>query len=120
MLFLFSTASARGQQIPTRNMVIRDGMSSNYVTGITQDNYGFMWFATRHGVNRFAGNKFTVYVKDHRQTTLNSNDIARITSDTLNNRIWMANRWDGINVFDCETQTFSSFMHDPENNTSLS
>lgn len=120
MLFLFSTASATGQQIPTRNMVIRDGMSSNYVTGITQDNYGFMWFATRHGVNRFDGNKFTVYLKDHRQTTLNSNDIARITNDTLSNRIWIANRWDGINVFDCETQTFSSFMHDPENNTSIS
>ena len=25
---------------------IRDGLSSNYVNGITQDKHGFLWFAT--------------------------------------------------------------------------
>ena len=50
------------QQIPTINLVMKDGLSSNYVTDIAQDKYGFTWFATKYGLNRFDGDKFTVYL----------------------------------------------------------
>lgn len=33
--------------------------------------------------------------------------------------MWIANRWTGINVFDCETKTFSSFRHNKNDNGSL-
>lgn len=52
------------QQIPTINLVMKDGLSSNYVTDIAQDKYGFTWFATKYGLNRFDGDKFTVYLKE--------------------------------------------------------
>lgn len=122
ILFLFSSYSIYGycEQISTTNLVIKDGMSSNYVTDITQDKYGFIWFATRHGVSRFDGSKFTTYVKGSDQVPLNSNDIIRIVADTLNNKVWIANRWAGLNIFDCEMQTFSSFTHDRNDNNSIS
>lgn len=64
-LLLFSThpVSSAWQQIPTTNLVVKDGLSSFYVTDITQDKSGFMWFATRYGLNRYDGNKFTVFIK---------------------------------------------------------
>lgn len=119
-LMVFYAGSSFSQQIPTINMVIKDGMSSQYVTDITQDKLGFMWFATRYGVNRFDGNKFTTYTKSPDNGLLNSNNINKITADTLNNKVWISNRWNGINVFDCETEVFSSFLHDKNNNKSLS
>ena len=100
------------QQIPTINLVMKDGLSSNYVTDIAQDKYGFTWIATKYGLNRFDGDKFTVYLKEPDKALLNSNDINKIATDTINNKVWIANRWMGINVFDCATQQFSSFLHD--------
>lgn len=107
------------QQIPTINLVMQDGLSSNYVTDIAQDKSGFMWFATRYGLNRFDGNKFTVYLRKPDEELLNSNDIIRVVADTTHNKIWIANRWTGVNAFDCETETFSSFLHNPDDNETL-
>ena len=36
-----------------------DGLSSNYVSGIVQDSTGFIWIATKKGLNRFDGRSFT-------------------------------------------------------------
>ena len=72
LLFALATYPIGGfcQQIPTINLVMKDGLSSNYVTDITQDKYGFTWFATRYGLNRFDGDKFTVYLKKPDQELL--------------------------------------------------
>ena len=114
LLLVLANHSIKGscQQIPTVNLVMKDGLSSNYVTDIAQDKYGFTWFATKYGLNRFDGNKFSVYLKEPGKALLNSNDICKVATDTLNNKVWIANSWMGINVFDCATQQFSSFLHD--------
>ena len=38
-----------------------DGLSHNDITSILQDCDGFMWFATRDGLNRYDGNRVKVY-----------------------------------------------------------
>lgn len=112
----------RSSQIPTLNLTIKDGMSSNYVTDITQDKSGFLWFATQYGVSRFDGSRFTTYLKEGADVppSLNSNNISRIAADTIHNKIWIANQWAGVNVFDCEMQTFSSYRHQENDASSLS
>lgn len=108
------------QQIPTVNLVIKDGLSSNYIAGITQDKKGFMWFATKYGLNRYDGNKFKVYIKNAHQGQLNSNDINKVVADTVNNRVWIGNKWNGLNLFDCEREEFSSFLYNKSDPQSLS
>ncbi len=107
------------QQIPTTNLVIKDGMSSYYITDITQDKNGFMWFASKYGLNRFDGKNITIFLKESGKNSINSNIIIRVAADTTNNRIWIANSWDGLNVYDCETELFSSFTHNEEDDNSL-
>ena len=43
------------------HLTTNDGLSQGYVTAILQDRRGFMWFATRDGLNRYDGNAFVVY-----------------------------------------------------------
>jgi len=39
----------------------RDGLPSNVVYDVAQDNLGFIWFGTDHGLSRFDGNEFINY-----------------------------------------------------------
>ena len=57
---------AAGGNAPVRelkftHLTTDDGLSQGYVTAILQDRRGFMWFATRDGLNRYDGNTFVVY-----------------------------------------------------------
>ena len=40
---------------------INNGLSQNTVFSIFQDKQGFMWFATKDGLNRFDGSSFKVF-----------------------------------------------------------
>jgi len=119
LFFFFIGSVLNAQPLPIIHMGIKDGMSSNYVREITQDKRGFMWFVTDYGVNKFDGNQFTFYIKDSENNFINSNDTHRIAVDTLNNNIWIGNRWTGINVFDCDSEKFISFHHIQGDSTSL-
>lgn len=44
-----------------RNIDVKNGLSDNYVNDIVRDRYGFMWFATAHGLDRYDGYQFKSY-----------------------------------------------------------
>ncbi len=49
------------QGINFNTLDIRTGLSDNYVKCIHKDNYGFMWFGTQNGLNRYDGYHFRKY-----------------------------------------------------------
>jgi signal transduction histidine kinase/ligand-binding sensor domain-containing protein/DNA-binding response OmpR family regulator len=42
----------------TRSLGVEDGLSQNYALAIAQDRYGFLWFGTVSGLNRWDGYQF--------------------------------------------------------------
>ena len=46
-----------------------DHISSSLINKIYQDKSGFIWIATEYGLNRFDGNRFTLYTHDDNDTT---------------------------------------------------
>jgi signal transduction histidine kinase/ligand-binding sensor domain-containing protein/DNA-binding response OmpR family regulator len=46
---------------PIKYLGIEQGLSNNSVTCIFKDHYGFMWFGTYDGLNRYDGEKFKVF-----------------------------------------------------------
>ena len=40
---------------------VKAGITDNYIQDILHDDYGFMWFATRTGLNRYDGYYFKLY-----------------------------------------------------------
>ena len=100
------------------HLTTNDGLSQGYVTAILQDRRGFMWFATRDGLNRYDGNSFVVYKN-------NPNDPHSLSSSFLHDLIeddhgylWVATNT-GVDKFEPETERFTRYLHDPKNANSL-
>ncbi len=91
-----------------------DGLSQGYVTAILQDRRGFMWFATRDGLNRYDGNTFLAYKHNPNDShSLNSNFIQDLAEDDHGN-LWIATNT-GVNKFDPTTERFTRCLSDPDN-----
>jgi ligand-binding sensor domain-containing protein/signal transduction histidine kinase len=100
------------------HLTTNDGLSQSYVTAIVQDRLGFMWFATRDGLNRFDGNAFVVYKNDPNDAaSLNSNFIQDLVEDR-HGALWIATNT-GVNRFDPATERCTRYLHDRRNPDSL-
>ena len=87
---------------------LKDGLSFGIINSITQDNKGFMWFATDDGLNRFDGSNFKVFKSEpNNPYSLPSNYVQNIFKDTHGD-IWISSRR-GIYKFDTKTERFSKF-----------
>jgi signal transduction histidine kinase/ligand-binding sensor domain-containing protein/AraC-like DNA-binding protein len=76
------------------NFSSKDGLSSNIVNAIHKDRYGYMWFGTDDGLNKFDGVNFTLYKhKPDDSTSIGANGIAGICEDHEGN-LWFGT--DGI------------------------
>src|SRR5258707_14658952 len=54
------------------------GLSNNFVTGVEQDAYGYLWIATYKGLNRFDGTNFQKFYADSNQNSLPTEIIHRL------------------------------------------
>jgi ligand-binding sensor domain-containing protein/signal transduction histidine kinase len=65
-----------------------DGLSQTHVYAVIQDKKGFMWFGTQDGLNRYDGNKFTVFRHEsHKAKSLASSYHHALCEDSEGN-IW--------------------------------
>ena len=77
------------------HLTTNDGLSQSYVTAILQDRRGFMWFATRDGLNRYDGNAFVVYKHNPNDPgSLSANFIQDLIEDDDGN-LWIATNTGG-------------------------
>lgn len=88
------------------------GLSQNEVTCIIQDKYGFMWFGTRGGLNRYDGYEFKHYKPGRdEQNSLNNPSIERLYTDKEGN-IWIGTKSGGYNIYNISKEKFYSHKFD--------
>ncbi|MCB9223676.1 MAG: adenylate/guanylate cyclase domain-containing protein [Crocinitomicaceae bacterium] len=100
-LFFFLAFAGLGQQksIKFDSYTIEDGLSQSQVTGITQDNSGYIWIATQDGLNRFDGFNFKVLKNDPlNESTIPNNYIHCLLKDPKGSIWFGTNR--GIGILD--------------------
>lgn len=127
VVLLFNFAHTFGQEanpkgfpvkrITARTITIDDGLSQGMVNDILQDHYGFMWFATKDGLNTFDGYKFTIYrnaIDD--SNTIAENYITKIFEDS-DGDIWIGTFNGRIDRFDRRTGKFKHYNY--TNNNSI-
>lgn len=101
-------------------LTIHDGLSQGMINCIYQDHFGFMWFGTLDGLNRYDGYHFTVYRYDaNDQNSISGNWISSIFEDSRG-RLWVGTALNGLNVFDRETEKFIRFQNDNKQPNTIS
>ncbi|MFC5412404.1 two-component regulator propeller domain-containing protein [Larkinella bovis] len=81
-----------------------DGLSSNYVTAILQDQDGFMWFGTGDGLNKYDGASFTVFKPDPSQPTRSfQNGFIMGLCEGDANRLWAVTNGGGLHEINRKT-----------------
>lgn len=95
------------------------GLSQGYVNDILQSSDGFMWFATKDGLNRFDGYRFKVYTYDsYDPYSISNNSITKIFEDSQK-RLWICTE-NGLNIYDKNKDRFIRIVNDPNDPNSLS
>lgn len=70
-------------------VTLQDGLPSNAVSGIYQDQKGFMWFSTNNGLARYDGNQMKVYLQDSAYASSSDRRVKRITEDKDFKYMWI-------------------------------
>ncbi|NIM10862.1 MAG: PAS domain S-box protein [Candidatus Aminicenantes bacterium] len=90
------------------------GLAQSSVYCILQDQKGFMWFGTEHGLNRFDGYNFVVYKFQHdNPNNLNNSYILSLYQDS-SGTLWIGTNGGGLNAFESVTHRFTHYLVDPE------
>lgn len=96
-----------------------DGLSHNSVRHIIQDQYGFLWFGTFAGLNRFDGYQFKQFTSgENSENSISNDDITALVIDEASNNLWVGTRG-GLTLFKTDTHTFKTFLPDFDNPKTL-
>jgi signal transduction histidine kinase/ligand-binding sensor domain-containing protein len=97
-----------GSDVRFSHVSLAQGLSQSRVTGIVQDDLGFLWFATQYGLDRYDGYRFRVYVhhSDEPQS-LCGVYIYSLLEDRSGN-IWIGCN-DALDRYDPTTDSFQRF-----------
>ena len=89
---------------------IDKGLSHSTVADILQDRYGFMWFATYNGLNRYDGYDFKVYYHDAADSLSIGSSIIRCMEMDENNGIWIGTDV-GLSLYDPKLDVFYNYFY---------
>lgn len=104
-----STALKAQQNIKFTHITTDNGLSHSTVQCMLKDRYGFMWFGTEDGLNRYDGYNFIVYRNNPKDKhSLSSNNITALYEDKQGN-VWVGTNY-GLNRYSRATDSFVNFL----------
>lgn len=107
-LFVLKLFAVREDVFYFSGLSLKDRLSQMSVLKICQDAKGFMWFATRNGLNKYDGEKFIVYCHHNNDSlSLTDNHITSLLEDSRGN-LWVGTV-NGLNRIDQKTNKIYSY-----------
>lgn len=105
-------------QFHFRHYNIENGVSSNNISTLFQDQKGYIWIGTENGLNRFDGNQFTLYQKNNPlYSNFHANSINTIC-ETTDKELWLGTD-NGVFIYNQVKDTFTPFVKQTNDKTSI-
>lgn len=117
LLFFFLSLSGYSPLHAKENRVfnfstlnLNNGLSQLSVLDICQDAKGYIWFATRNGLNKYDGEQFTVYKhSNYDHNSLSDNHITKLLPDDTRGGLWVGTN-NGLNYINQKTNVISRYQ----------
>ena len=107
VVLLHLTDNLSAQQTLFRTYSVLDGLASNTVLCIDQDDKGYMWFGTKNGLSRFDGYQFKAYQFNKKNPQSIGNNFINAIAEFNSKTYWIATEG-GVYVLDLEKETFAA------------
>jgi ligand-binding sensor domain-containing protein/two-component sensor histidine kinase len=89
------------------------------VSGLAEDNYGFVWLGTNDGLYRYDGYTLKPYRHDpNNARSLSDNTVFVVYKDRAG-ILWIGTSYGGLDRYDPAHDDFMHYMHEPDNSQSL-
>lgn len=108
LLIGFSSLSIFAKEFYFKKYQVEKGLSHNTVWCILQDSYGFMWFGTNDGLNRFDGKKFKVFRNETQDLSSLGNNSVQTLFENDDRNIWVGTS-SGIYIYNRANNHFKHF-----------
>lgn len=117
--FWFNLKIEAQQNFEIESISTEEGLSQGMINDILQDREGFLWIATKDGLNRYDGHNFKIFTNDPNDPwSISGNTIIKLFEDS-DGRIWATSDNSGINIYDKKTGRFHHIRHQPNDPSSL-
>ncbi len=98
---------------------ISDGLSQGMIHSVVEDHQGYLWIATKDGLNRYDGARFKIYRNNPNDSLSIAENYIRNLHIDFQGRLWICTQSKGIDLYDPEMDGFIHFRHDPNNPESI-
>src|SRR6476646_5121771 len=99
LLFFLSEELSYGQANIEDPITIDNGLVNNEVTAIHQDKYGFLWFGTRGGLNKYDGYDFNIIRYNPSSGNNLTNQAVEVITEDKYHTLWIGTKNGGLNSY---------------------
>ena len=118
LCILFSLNYINAQELKFKSISVENGLSQSTVNCMIEDRYGFLWFGTQDGLNRFDGYHFKIFRHDSKDLNSISDDNVWSMFEDNSGNIWIGTQDGILNCFNPVTEKFSHYL--PDSSSTLS
>ena len=109
LLFLFLVIPLQAApQLKFQKLTREDGLATDTLYTVIEDQNGFLWFGGEQGVQRFDGNDFRTFSVHSIDEPKISNNLTRVLLNDHENNIWIGTD-DGLNIYDQDSEAMTFF-----------
>lgn len=101
------------------HLTVEEGLSQSTIFAITQDTKGFIWIATRDGLNRYDSHEIKVYRNDPQDPTSLANNVINTLFVDSKGQLWIGTGR-GICLYNPEKDNFTRIENIPGKSSTLS
>ncbi len=106
---LFSTVSTNAQPVVFERITIENGLSQGMLFEVKQTRDGFLWMATKDGLNRYDGYNFQVFSNDPFDPfSVAENTVTALFEDSRG-WLWVGTDSKGVDLYDRHSGRFHHF-----------